>query len=78
MTTAQRIEGETINAHEVYSLDEFKVRTRLGRHAFRQARNDGLKVIRIGGKTYVRGQSWLDYVAGKESTDIRKPEAATA
>lgn len=78
MTTAQRIEGETISANEVYSLAEFRVRTRLGRHAFRKARNNGLKVIRLGGKTYVSGSAWLDFVATLEATDIREPEAATA
>lgn len=71
MTTAQRIEGETINADEVYTLNEFKLRTRLGRHSFRKIRNDGLKVIRVSGKTYVSGRAWLDYVSTKEATDVR-------
>jgi hypothetical protein len=53
----------------VYTLDELQARLRLGHWALRQARRDGLTVIRIGRRGYVRGSdvmTYLDRVAIQE------------
>lgn len=45
-----------------YPLDEFQRRSGLGRHAMRQARKDGLKVRRLGGRAYVRGEDFNTFL----------------
>lgn len=53
-----------INANELYILDEFKARMRLGSWAMRQARQgpDGLRVHKIGLRKYVKGSDVLAYL----------------
>ena len=60
----KRTEG-TIRPDEIYRLDEFKLRSGLGDFAFRQARGDGLRVVAIGKKIFVRGLDFIEYVDGK-------------
>lgn len=45
-----------------YPLDEFQRRSGLGRHALRQARKSGLKVRRLGGRAYVRGEDFNSFL----------------
>jgi len=44
-----------ISAHELYRLPEAKRRLHLGRHSFRQLRQAGLKLLRVGRCHYVDG-----------------------
>lgn len=46
-----------------YPLDEFARRSGLGRHALREARRKGLKVKRLGGRAYVRGDDFDEFIA---------------
>jgi len=46
-----------------YPLTEFQRRTGLGRHALRQARRQGLRVCRMGGRCYVRGEDFNAFLA---------------
>lgn len=60
---ATAISYEPIRSGESYLLDEFRRRAGLGRHSFRMALRAGLKVIRLHGRVYVRGEDWLAYLA---------------
>ena len=46
-----------------YPLDEFQRRSGLGRHALRQARRQGLKVRRLGGRAFVCGGDFNLFLA---------------
>ena len=52
-----------------YPLDEFQRRSGLGRHAMREARRKGLKVLRLGSRAFVRGEDFNTFlgVAGTTS-----------
>lgn len=67
-TTATPTPG-VISSSELYTLDEFMKRSRLGAWAVRMARRDGLPILRIGRRGYVRGSdviAYLDRVAKQE------------
>lgn len=53
-----------ISPDEVYTLAELQARSRLGTWALRTLRRSGLKVIRFGGRAFVRGS---DFIAAIES-----------
>jgi hypothetical protein len=57
-----------ISAHEVYTLDEFCGRMKLGTAAMRSARRKGLPVRQIGSRGYVLGSDLIEYIS-------REPEA---
>lgn len=52
-----------ISDGESYTLREFSARTGLARYAIAQARKNGLPVIEIGKKRFVRGQDWHAFLA---------------
>ncbi|MEZ6038895.1 MAG: hypothetical protein R3C20_00215 [Planctomycetaceae bacterium] len=52
-----------------YPLDEFTRRAGLGRHAMREARAKGLKVIRLGNRAYVRGSDFNAFLGQLERTE---------
>jgi hypothetical protein len=54
----------------VYALGEFQKRTVLGETALRTARRNGLEVLTIGGRRFIRGASWCDYCAKVASGEI--------
>jgi hypothetical protein len=52
-----------IDRWSVYTIDEVKKRLRLGHHAWRTARSEGLPVRPVGRRKYVLGSdvlSWLE------------------
>jgi len=51
-----------IRADECYSLAEFQLRTKLGRHALRSLRRAGLAVRTIGGRRFILGADFLQIV----------------
>lgn len=51
-----------IRPEVLYRLDEIKRRSGLGAWAFRQARRNGLNVLYLGGRAFVFGQDFIDYV----------------
>ena len=55
----------------IYPLPEFERRSGLGRHALRQARRKGLKVCRIGGRAYVRGDDFNAFLSSLEESKDR-------
>jgi hypothetical protein len=50
-----------IRQDEVYTVAEFCRRMDIGNTSWRAVRN-GLKVIHVGKKRYVRGIDWIDYL----------------
>lgn len=54
-----------IRADAAYALSDFQRITGLGAKAIRKAKREGLQVHRVGRRSYVRGQSWLDYLASR-------------
>jgi hypothetical protein len=51
-----------IERGQIYRLDHFKEASGLGFHAMRTARAQGLRVRYLGGKAFVLGDDFLDYV----------------
>jgi len=51
-----------IEPGRVYRLDDFQRVTGMGRHAYRSAVANGLRVVRTAGRVFVRGDDWLRYI----------------
>jgi hypothetical protein len=51
-----------IEGHKVYTLNRFKEITQLGKHAIRQMRRRGLKVARSGGRAFILGSDFSDFL----------------
>jgi hypothetical protein len=56
-----------IKANALYTLAEFQQRLGLGRAAYRQARRDGLPVIKIGRCFYIAGQAAMEWASSREA-----------
>ena len=65
-----------IESSEVYALDEFLSRVGWRSHAFRQAKRNGLRVIRFGCRAYVRGVDFLDFLDTMARQDESSEHAA--
>lgn len=52
-----------IRADTAYALPDFMARTKLGWKSIRRARREGLRVTKIGNRSYVRGSDWLEHLA---------------
>lgn len=53
-----------------YLLEDFMKLVGLGRHAMREARRHGLRVLRAHGRAYVNADDWFDYlnrITGKDA-----------
>jgi hypothetical protein len=57
-----RVSG-VINTAEIYPRDEFLDRMRWGKHAWRTACRNGLRVLRAGGRAYVLGSDLVEYLS---------------
>jgi hypothetical protein len=55
MAGLQDVAPGVIHSGDVYRLDEFLSRMQWGKHAWRTARQHGLKPCYAGGRAYVRG-----------------------
>lgn len=51
-----------IEAAAAYTLPEFQSITQLGDAAMRQARRKGLAVTKVGRRSFVYGQDFIDYM----------------
>lgn len=45
-----------------YLLNDFMKLVGLGRHAIREARRNGLRVLRAHGRVYVNSDDWFEYL----------------
>lgn len=64
---------EVISAHEAYTVREFRLRAGLGDHAYRELRQDGFPIVKIGRKIYVRGVDWLEWLGKIQREANRDP-----
>ena len=53
---------KVISDNETYPLPLFMESTGMGRHAMRQARLMGLKVVKMGSRIYVRGKDFSEFL----------------
>lgn len=53
-----------ISDSEVYPLPTFMKATGWGRHALTQARRKGLRTVKVGGRCFVRGVDFRDFLGG--------------
>jgi hypothetical protein len=53
---------QPIDSQQTYPLAVFMRASGLGRHSMRVARKRGLRVIRIGGRAFVRGADFADFL----------------
>ncbi len=56
-----------ISSAETYPLEIFKKLTGQGDWAMRQLRRAGLKVRKVGQRSYVRGSDWHEFLAREEA-----------
>jgi len=78
MATRNAANADTIVDGESYTLREFQRRTHLGNWALRTARRRGLKVCRVGGRAYISGRDWMDYLSEHAANQSREQAASTA
>jgi hypothetical protein len=53
---------QPIDSQQTYPLEAFMRASGLGRHSMRAARRLGLRVIRIGGRAFVRGADFAQFL----------------
>jgi hypothetical protein len=58
----------TIEPGVLYSLDEAKQRTRMSNHAFRSARQNGLRVLYVGRRAFVMGDDIISHIQETAAT----------
>lgn len=63
--TRRRQPPAVIRADAAYRLDDFRARTGMGEWAMREARRAGLRVVTVGGKRWIRGADFLDFLAAR-------------
>ena len=61
-------ELQSIETNIAYPLSVFQERTGLGRAAMRQARRAGMPVKRFGGRSFVLGSDWINFLTSLESS----------
>lgn len=64
---------EPVRPATLYPLPIFQTITGLGDHAMRTARNNGLRVRRLGGRAYVWSGDFFEYL-NLTGTDKSEPE----
>jgi hypothetical protein len=63
-----------ISHHEIYTLEEFSLRTGLKSSALRQARRAGLRVFYAHGHAFISGREWNRYLAAQQSAHSQSQE----
>lgn len=53
---------QPISDHVTYTLPGFMVATGWGRHALRHARQQGLRVVKVSGRCFVRGKDFSEFL----------------
>lgn len=59
---AERKAPGVIRADEVYTLAEFYRRSGIGEYGMRKAKRRGLRVVKVGSRTFVRGRDFVEFV----------------
>jgi hypothetical protein len=53
---------DEITTQGVYPLEAFRTRTGLSVDALRECRKKGLKIVRLGKRSWVFGEDWIAYL----------------
>lgn len=53
---------QPIDDGQTYPLQSFMQATGWGRHALRHARQQGLRVVKVSGRCFVRGKDFSDFL----------------
>lgn len=61
---------KSIEVGTIYAKEEFLARTGLKQAAWLAAVRSGLRVSRVHGRVYVRGDAWLTYAEKHESGEL--------
>lgn len=69
---AGQIEPQTL-----YALEEFKKVSGMKSWALRQARKSGLKMLKIGNRKYVKGQSFIDFIEAQNAPKVSETANAS-
>jgi len=56
-----------IEDHVTYPMSQFMKQAGIGRHALTQLRRQGLRVIRTGGRAFVRGRDFSAFLGALQS-----------
>ena len=57
-----------ISRNEAYGVAEFRSRVRMKDFAWRQVVKDGLRVIAVGRRHFVRGEDWFAFLERKAAS----------
>ena len=70
--TAAKLSGSIGPIHPgvVYPVETFKQVSGLGRFAFKSARREGLKVRKVGGRRFVLGDEFAEFVAAQKVAEL--------
>lgn len=60
-----------ISDHQTYPLAEFLRATGWGRHALRHARQQGLRVVRVSGRCFVRGRDFSEFLGQLSASEVQ-------
>jgi hypothetical protein len=59
----------TISNQLTYPMPVFMKTAGIGKHALTQLRKQGLRVIRTGGRVFIRGQDFFDFLGSMNDAD---------
>lgn len=65
-------EREPIRRDAAYTVAQFFHATGISRSGLRQHERRGLRTVRVGGRKYVRGEDWHEYLVGAGSTSAQQ------
>lgn len=60
---------EPIQDGSTYPQDAFMRAAGWGRHALRQARSQGLRVVKVGGRNFIRGRDFSEFLSKLADAD---------
>ncbi|MCH9715960.1 MAG: hypothetical protein K0U90_05625 [Planctomycetes bacterium] len=66
-----QVKGQ-IEPQTLYTLEEFKQVSGMGNWALRQARNAGMKMLRIGNRKFVKGQTFIEFLDSQNDTSTNE------
>ena len=63
---------QPIDDGRTYPMSSFMLATGWGRHALRQARQQGLRVVKVSGRCFVRGKDFSDFLGSIMESEVTR------